>query len=195
MKNIHIVSVSGGASSTATLLRVVDSYSIESVFPVFADTLWEHADVYRFLDDVEHVVGKRIVRLKDGRTPSDVSESQGMIFNSRVAKCTQQLKVKPLQKYASQLQDMYADARVFMHIGFNISDRYDKANKLRPYGRLPSPVFNWRKRNVFVRYPLWWQPRIDDPQSYVESYGLRLPYLYYKRKRLHAHLSNNCAGG
>lgn len=194
MKNIHVVSVSGGISSAATLLRVVERYPADSIRAVFADTQWEHEDTYRFVDDLEYITDIPITRLRVGDTPSDVSEAQHMIFNSRVAKCTQVLKVKPIEKFINSLQGN--STRVFLHIGFNIQDRYNKANSNKPYGRLPSPVRNWKRQNVHVKYPLWFYPRISRPRQYVEGYGLTVPYLYrLQDDNPDLFITNNCNGG
>lgn len=195
-KHIHIVSVSGGASSAATFLRVCECYPAASIYPVFADTNWEDEDLYRFVDDLEYLTGIPIHRINNGLKPSDISEQQKMIFNSRIANCTIELKVKPIERYVARLQSEHNPHRTFMHIGFNIGDRYKKARKGKPYGRLPGPVANWKEKNVTVKYPLWFYPRVTDVQSYVESYGLTLPRAYLLRQqRNDVTVTNNCGGG
>lgn len=196
MTAIHFVSVSGGASSAATLIRVFERYPHDSIYPVFADTNWEHPDLYRFINDLEVYIDKPIVRLNSGSTPSDISEREKMIFNSRVANCTKELKVKPLQNYVASIKSDVQPTRAFMHIGFNIKDRYAKARSDKPYGRLPSPIINWKARDVIVKYPLWFYPRIDNPLAYVEAKGLALPEAYnIKYSNSKVFITNNCYGG
>lgn len=69
MKNIiHLVSVSGGKDSTATLLLSLKQFP-ESTFAVFADTGNEHEDTLEYLDYLETALGIRIERIK-----ADLSE-------------------------------------------------------------------------------------------------------------------------
>lgn len=64
MKSIvHLVSVSGGKDSTATLLLSKMQFP-ETTFAVFADTGNEHEATYEYLDYLEGATGIRIERLK-----------------------------------------------------------------------------------------------------------------------------------
>lgn len=189
MENAYFVSVSGGLSSAATLLRCMEIYPHDEIFPVFCDTLWEDQDTYRFIDDLEQIT-KPFEKLRVGKTPADVSDDQHMIFNSRVAKCTQVLKTVPIQNYVKSID---AD-RKFMCIGFNMKDRFQKAKSNQPYGRLPGPVHNWIKIGVHVKYPLWFYPRIVNPRRYVEDRGLTVPKAY-DYQDMGYNFTSNCGGG
>lgn len=46
----HVVSVSGGKDSAATLLLAIERFGIDSLEPIFCDTGNEHAEVYAYLD-------------------------------------------------------------------------------------------------------------------------------------------------
>lgn len=61
---IHMVSVSGGKDSTATLLLALKQFPPESVFAAFADTGNEHERTLEYLDYLERRLGVRIARLK-----------------------------------------------------------------------------------------------------------------------------------
>lgn len=60
----HVVSISGGKDSTATLLLALDRCSRDSVIPIFCDTGNEHAEVYKYLAYLEQALDITIVRLK-----------------------------------------------------------------------------------------------------------------------------------
>ena len=60
----HVVSVSGGKDSLATLLIALERCPREDVIPIFCDTGNEHADTYAYLDYMETVLGVKITRLK-----------------------------------------------------------------------------------------------------------------------------------
>jgi 3'-phosphoadenosine 5'-phosphosulfate sulfotransferase (PAPS reductase)/FAD synthetase len=60
----HVISVSGGKDSTATLLLALARCLRESVIPIFCDTGNEHAVTYAYLDYLESALGVKIIRLK-----------------------------------------------------------------------------------------------------------------------------------
>lgn len=60
----HVVSVSGGKDSTATLLLALDRFPREVVVPIFCDTGNEHQAVYDYLDYLEIALEIKIHRLK-----------------------------------------------------------------------------------------------------------------------------------
>ncbi|OCX68252.1 hypothetical protein A6M27_13100 [Acidithiobacillus thiooxidans] len=61
---LHIVGLSGGKDSTATLLIAIDRLGKENVQPVFADTGNEHPETYAYLEYLEESLGIHVVRLK-----------------------------------------------------------------------------------------------------------------------------------
>jgi 3'-phosphoadenosine 5'-phosphosulfate sulfotransferase (PAPS reductase)/FAD synthetase len=61
---VHVVSVSGGKDSTATLLLALRRVPRERLRAIFCDTGNEIAVTYRYLDDLEAHLGLRIERLK-----------------------------------------------------------------------------------------------------------------------------------
>lgn len=64
MSIFHVVSVSGGKDSLATLLIAIERFGRHRVIPIFCDTGNEHQDTYAYLDHLEQVLGIRIRRLK-----------------------------------------------------------------------------------------------------------------------------------
>ncbi len=60
----HVVSVSGGKDSAATLLIALERFGHGRVIPIFCDTGNEHRAVYEYLDYLEMALDVRIVRLK-----------------------------------------------------------------------------------------------------------------------------------
>ena len=60
----HVVSVSGGKDSTATLLIALERFGRERVAPIFCDTGNEHQAVYDYLAYLESALDVRIERLR-----------------------------------------------------------------------------------------------------------------------------------
>ena len=68
----HVVMFSGGIGSWAAAKRVVNENGSEETVLMFADTLIEDADLYRFLREGAANVGGQLVVLTEGRTPFQV---------------------------------------------------------------------------------------------------------------------------
>ena len=64
MTTLHVVSVSGGKDSTATLLLALNRVSRENLRAIFCDTGNEHDAVYEYLSYLEQALDIRIERLK-----------------------------------------------------------------------------------------------------------------------------------
>jgi len=60
----HVISVSGGKDSAATLLIAIDNCPRESIIPIFCDTGNEHEAVYEYLYYLESALNIKITRLK-----------------------------------------------------------------------------------------------------------------------------------
>lgn len=64
MSTKHVISVSGGKDSTATLLLALERCPAGSVVPIFCDTGNEHEETYAYLSYLEQALGVTITRLK-----------------------------------------------------------------------------------------------------------------------------------
>ncbi|WP_234197120.1 phosphoadenosine phosphosulfate reductase domain-containing protein [Pseudacidovorax sp. NFM-22] len=64
MSVVHVVSVSGGKDSLATLLIAIARCGLANVIAIFCDTGNEHQETYSYLDYLELALGLKIVRLK-----------------------------------------------------------------------------------------------------------------------------------
>ena len=91
------ISYSGGMGSAVSAL-VAHEQGLDFNL-IFADTLIEDEDLYRFNNDVASACGKEIITLTDGRTPWDVYADKRWIGNTRTAHCSTELKTKPVQEW------------------------------------------------------------------------------------------------
>src|SRR4051794_27764912 len=98
----HVVMYSGGITSWAVARRVVDEHGPDDVTLLFADTLIEHEDLYRFLRESSERLGAELVWLQDGRTPFGVFRDVRWIGNDRAAPCSRELKQKPCRKWIDE---------------------------------------------------------------------------------------------
>ncbi|MGK8887549.1 phosphoadenosine phosphosulfate reductase domain-containing protein [Burkholderia gladioli] len=68
-QTLHVVSLSGGKDSTATLLVALELHGRENVRAVFADTGNEHEATYQYIDYLEDTLSIPVERLKRDFTP------------------------------------------------------------------------------------------------------------------------------
>jgi hypothetical protein len=169
----HIVSFSGGMGSFAEAKSCVDKYGKENVTLLFADTLMEDDDLYRFKDECVAFLGCELVTLTNGKTPFEIFKQEKFMGNSRVDPCSKILKREPLNKWFTT---NYAVDEAQMHLGIDYSEshRLDSVQKrMLPY---------------IYRSTLVEEGRIIS-KDYSEQFGIKRPRLY-DWKLGH----NNCGG-
>lgn len=95
----HVVMFSGGIGSWMTAKRVLDANRPCDLTLLFADTLVEDEDTYRFLGDAAAQIGAPLVTVADGRTPFEVFNDDHFLGNARLANCSKYLKQKPCRAW------------------------------------------------------------------------------------------------
>jgi|TARA_Y100000310_G_C20605904_1_gene775457 3'-phosphoadenosine 5'-phosphosulfate sulfotransferase (PAPS reductase)/FAD synthetase len=170
----HIVSLSGGIASAVAADRVIGRHG-DDVELWFADTSWEDDDLYRFLDDLEVRWDREITRYKDGRTPPEVFEGEGIIGSNRFLSCTRKLKIQPFVKH---IKDRLP---CVVYLGLDWTESH----------RLDGPRERYSKMGAKVDFPLLWEPRLmkRDYMKLVDGWGIEIPLMY---RRGFSH--NNCGG-
>jgi 3'-phosphoadenosine 5'-phosphosulfate sulfotransferase (PAPS reductase)/FAD synthetase len=120
------ISFSGGLGSAISALVAYENNLDFNL--IFADTLIEDEDLYRFLKEVAGVCGKPLIWLVDGRTPWDVFVDKRWIGNTRTAHCSTELKTKQVMKWL----DTNADIEDPLVLGMDWSeiDRIERAQKV-----------------------------------------------------------------
>lgn len=99
-----IASISGGKDSAAMSLYLHElGISHERVF---MDTGWEHPATYEYLRGPLTLALGPIREIRGDKTFTELVNHKGL-FPSRVMRfCTEELKVKPMQRYLASLQDV-----------------------------------------------------------------------------------------
>ena len=169
---MHCISLSGGLGSAVTALA-----AHEAGLPfrmIFADTLIEDEDLYRFLDEIEAHTGVEITRVVDGRTPWDVFKDKRYIGNTRTAHCSAELKTKPIREWLDA-NTPQTDPLV-LGMDWSEMDRIERAAK------------NWAPRPVISLLNELQVLRTQWP-GFLKRAGIKQPRLYDLG---FAH--NNCGG-
>ncbi len=174
---IYIVNVSGGLTSFEALRRTLERYGKERTRAIFADTLIEDEDLYRFLDDQERYFGITIERVADGRTPWQVMHDERCITMQSAAPCSKILKRKLIDKV---LNERYAPVTYTRVFGMDWTEMH-RVDRLTA-SLAPQPVW----------FPLCEKPYVQkcDIAEYLEKIGIAVPRLYTL-----GFSHNNCGGG
>lgn len=174
---IYLVNVSGGLTSFEALRRTLDRYGKEHTHAIFADTLIEDEDLYRFLSDQERYFGIEIERIVEGRTPFQVMKGERCITMQEMAPCSKILKRESIERVIASRYATGTYTRVF---GMDWTEMH-RVKRLTD-ALAPQPVW----------FPLCERPYVDKCQiaTYLEKIGIAVPRLYNL-----GFTHNNCGGG
>lgn len=172
MIRTNIISTSGGLGSAITALAAFErGYPFELVF---ADTLIEDEDLYRFLNDIERVTGKTIHRLRSGLDPWDMFIERKYIGNTRLAHCSDELKTSEVMAWADM--NTTPDSPIVLGMDWSELDRIERAAARWA----PRPVISMINDFQVMR-PTW--------RHLLAKYGIKIPRLYDM-----GFPHNNCGG-
>lgn len=172
-----VVSLSGGVGSWFAARRYIDRHGHDGTTLLFADTLIEDPDLYRFLDDCATDLGLPVNRIADGRDPWQVFRDERMIGNTRADPCSKILKRRLLHRWVAD--NVVGPAVLVVGVDFTESHR------------LPSIAHAWEQAGHTVEAPLCWRPELhkDDAIAALLDRGIEPPALYGQ-----GFPHNNCGG-
>lgn len=183
----YLVNFSGGMGSFFSSQRMVDAYGRDNVVNLFADTLYEHPDLYEFNRRAEEILGIPLTRISVGITPWELFRRQGLIGNTLSPICSVILKREPLNAWMESHYNLSADqssmaflpdATVVLGFDWNEPNRVNDFQQQHPTWRVVSPMTD---------PPIW-----DKCRMIAEGMALGLPeQTLYKLGFPH----NNCGGG
>lgn len=162
----HIVMTSGGVGSFICLDMLVKEHGPENIVSLFADTLIEDEDLYRFLDDTHRYLGLEVTRIADGRTPWDVFWEKGFIGNTRVDLCSRILKRELMDKW---VHENFEPDECVCYVGIDHTENHRIA-RMAP-----------RKLPYIYRAPMVEQEIMVSPEvkkSFCKERGIAVPRLY-----------------
>lgn len=172
----HVVMFSGGLGSWEAAKRVAAIHGTRNLVLLFADTLMEDEDLYRFLREAAENVGGELVILREGRTPWEVFFDERFLGNSRVDPCSKILKRKVSDAW---IKANYKPGDVIRHVGIDWTEEHRVV-------RLRERLGEWRVEAPLCEPPYVTKQRI---MEHARSEGLRIPRLYELGFE-----HNNCGG-
>lgn len=173
----HIVSYSGGVGSAITADLVCQEYGSENVVLLFADTLIEDNDLYRFNSEVVNLLGCRYQVIADGRTPWQVFNDVKFIGNSRIDPCSKILKRDLIKRW---IRSNYKENECIIWVGIDCFEEH----------RLNPVIMNnipYQYRSILIERAIFLTQ--EDKKSWCDKHHINVPRLY---KMGFPH--NNCGG-
>lgn len=172
----HVIMWSGGITSWAVARQVADLHSTESMTLLFADTLIEDEDLYRWNRDASADIGVDLTVVTDGRTPAQANADRKWLGSARLAHCSEILKQKPCREWLKANTDP-SDSTVY--VGIDWTELH----------RLPAIEAAYQPWTAVA--PLTEPPYIDKRgwMAMARRRGLELPRMYEL-----GYPHNNCGG-
>jgi hypothetical protein len=172
----HVVNFSGGVCSFWAAKRVVEKYGTADTHLLFADTLIEDEDLYRFNKECSSHLGIPITRITTGLTPWELFRKQGMIANARFPICSIYLKRDILDEWHTK-NCTPGDTTIYIGMDWTEEHRMERLRKKKPLWTFEAPM-QWQ--------PIWDKCKMV---SETEKLGIKPPMLYSL-----GFPHNNCGG-
>lgn len=122
----RVVMFSGGVGSWGAARRTVERHGPDDVILLFADTLIEDKDLYRYLDEAAADIGAPLVRLAEGRDPWQVFFDGRFLGNTRIDPCSRVLKRELMRRWLEENHDP-ADTIVVLGFDWTEAHRFERA--------------------------------------------------------------------
>lgn len=119
---------SGGIGSWAAAKRVAAAHGTGDMVLLFADTMMEDEDLYRFLNEASENIGVPITRIADGRNVWEVFADGHCIGNGKVDLCSSTLKRDLLDEWRNEHCEP-AHAVIYVGIDWTEKHRLDRLHK------------------------------------------------------------------
>ena len=184
----HIIFFSGGLGSFSTAHLVKKNNPNDNIILLFTDTLWEDYDLYRFIYESSDKLRLPMLKLEKGLNPLELMQKDNFLYNSRIARCSIELKVKPARDYI--FKNKYTENYEWYNKQYLKLEEFE--NPILYFGigyqeihRTHSIIKNWLPFES--KFPL--VDEIVDNKELLKMYDIEIPRLY---KLGFAH--NNCAG-
>lgn len=187
-KYVHVAMFSGGASSAYVAYHIVQKYGKENCVLFFTDTLWEDIDNYRFMDEVAEYIGMEITYRIDGRTPEEVFHDVRFLGNSRMAKCSEELKVRQTLIYLEELRDEH-NLEPILYFGIGPHEQHRAINLQNFYEHNPIEP-------IATRFPMieTFTEDLDTKKIIRDEWKIALPRMYGLGFS-HANCAGRCVRG
>jgi len=147
----HIVLISGGKDSTATLFRVIEKIGKENVIGLFNDTEWEHPDTYKYINELEKFSKVKIYKTKPVKSVREIITNE--ILSVRTRRCSKEAKVKPTRIFIRQ----FKPEPIILYIGIRKDESKARALRYKNFNEdtiVESSTYSIKSQKVYENYPI-----------------------------------------
>lgn len=172
-KVVHVAMFSGGAGSAFVANHMVQTYGPDNCILFFTNTLWEDEDNYRFMDEVSKYIGVEITERLDGRTPEEVFYDERFLGNARLAKCSEELKVRQTIIFLEDELRNQKNLEPILYFGIGPHEKHRAVNLKEFYSHFPLEP-------IETRFPLidLFRGDLDAKGIIRDEWGIELPRMY-----------------
>ena len=166
-----LVQFSTGAGSAEVAVRCADTYGIDNVHLITADTAVEDPDNWRFAEEVWEWLGRPTWhRLRDGRTPMEVGRDRKCVPNNRMAVCSAILKREILRKFIDANYDPTND---IIALGFDWTEDHRWQASLEPWKpwTITAPLMEAPYLQKADILQAWRERGIEPPRLYALGFS------------------------
>lgn len=168
--------------------NMVQAHGKENCILIFTDTQWEDDDNYRFMEEVSEYIGVEITYRIDGRTPEEVFYDYRFLGNSRMAKCSEELKVKQTLIFLEELRDEHnLEPILYFGIGPHETHRSDRLKEFYAHNPLEPIETRFPMIEKFV-------PDEEIKDIIENGWSIKLPRMY-ELGFTHANCGGRCVRG
>lgn len=162
----HLVAFSGGVGSWAAAKRVVERHGSKGTVLLFADTMTEDEDLYRFIQEAADNVGAPLIRIADGRNIWELMRDQRMMGGGMKGAdpCSKVLKRELMTRWFKE--NCQPDTVTHLGIDWTETHRLERV-------RAKMPDRQWSA-------PMTEPPYLEKTQmrEWLQREGIREPRLY-----------------
>ncbi|MFD2670970.1 hypothetical protein [Marinicrinis sediminis] len=172
-KVVHVAMFSGGAGSAYVAYHMVQTYGKDNCILFFTNTLWEDEDNYRFMEEVSNHIGLEITERLDGRTPEEVFYDERFLGNARLAKCSEELKVRQTIIFLEEELRNERNLEPILYFGIGPHEKHRADNLKDFYAHFPLET-------IETRFPLidLFREDLDAKGIIRDEWGIELPRMY-----------------
>jgi len=170
-----IISFSGGRTSAMMAIEMAERGMLDHATIQFADTGREYVETYDFINKVEELLGREILRLeaelkvKDGTPFDNLVTMKKMLPNQNMRFCTNYLKVFPMQQL---MIDFHKEG--FDEFSNVIGLRHDEPRRINARARNVEFAYHREKRTLRKDVEKVASQRNADQYEFID-YELRYP--------------------
>ncbi|NOU99523.1 hypothetical protein [Paenibacillus planticolens] len=185
---VHVAMFSGGAASAYVAYNMVQTHGKDNCILFFTNTLWEDEDNYRFMNEISDYIGVDITYRTDGRTPEEVFIDDRFLGNSRLAKCSEELKVRQTLIFLEELRDQ-EKLEPILYFGIGPHEKHRAENLTKFYEHYPLEPIETRfpMIDTFIK-------DMNVKKIIQEDWGIKLPRMY-DLGFSHANCGGRCVRG